>query len=291
MPQIAYVNGRFVPFRTASVSIFDRGYVFGDGVYEVCAIFNGILYDAEAHWVRLGLSMEALRIPWPVALSALIALAQETIRRNCIDDGLLYLQITRGVAPRDHAFPAVAPRPALVLTAKRFDFSRRLQQQNSGIAIITMPDQRWDRVDIKSINLLPNVLAKQVAYEAGVQEAWLVNGRGEVTEGSSTNAWMVRKDDTIVTRPLGTDVLAGVMRQTLLRLIDEAGLKVEEQPFTLAEAIGAAELFQTSTTSPCLPIVSVDGLTIGSGTPGPVTRLLAQLLWDDIASQTGWIAY
>jgi D-alanine transaminase len=291
MAQLAYVNGRYCAWSKASVSIFDRGYVFADGVYEVCAVFDGVLYDAEAHWARLGRSLEALHIDWPMGLGSLIAVAQETIRRNRVRDGLLYLQISRGVAPRDHAFPMPPRRPALVMTAKRFDFHARQRQQLRGVGVITLPDQRWRRVDIKSVSLLPNVLAKQQAHEAGAYEPWLVDDEGCVTEGSSTNAWIVTRTGVIVTHPEGPQILSGVMRETLLHLIGQLGLPVELRPFSVAEAMNAAEAFLTSTSAPCLPVVSIDGVPVGTGTPGPVANELAQMLWDDIAAQTGWGLY
>ena len=219
--------------------------------------------------------------------AALSIVARRVLAANRIRDGLLYVQVTRGAARRDHPFPADAV-PTLVMTARPFDFRVRVAQQKTGISVITQPESRWQRRDIKSIALLPNVLAKQSAREAKAFEAWFVNPDGTVSEGSSTNAWIVRKDGTIVTHPATESILHGVMRGTLLALAREHQIRVEEAPFTAADALDAAEAFLTSTTAPCLPIISIDGNPVGKGVPGPVTARLAEALWAEVERQTGW---
>ncbi len=288
MPRIAYVNGRYLPLADAAVSIEDRGYQFADGVYEVCAVLNGQLLDWPLHLKRLARSRSELAIAAPMGDAALTLVSKRLLAINGANDALLYIQITRGAARRDHPFPKV--RPALVMTVRPFNFRQRVGQQATGIAVVTVPDQRWARRDIKSISLLPNVLAKQQARNAGAFEAWQVGPDGVISEGSSTNAWIVTADGRIVTHPEGPAILSGVMRDTLLRLARERQMTVEERPFTLDEARGAAEAFLTSTTAPCLGVVSIDGKAIGDGKPGLVTLRLAELLWSEIARQTGWRA-
>lgn len=286
MPRLAYVDGRMLALAEASVSIEDRGFQFADGVYEVAAVMNGTLLDWPLHTARLAYSLGELSIAAPVSDTLLTMIAGRVLRANRIRDGLLYIQVTRGAARRDHPFPR-GVRPTLVMTARPFDFRQRFQQQETGIAVVTQADIRWARRDIKSVSLLPNVLAKQVAKSAGVFEAWLVDDAGRVTEGSSTNAWIV-KDGVVVTRDLSHDILAGVMRDTMIRLARAHQIRVEERAFTRAEALAADEAFLTSTTAPCLPIVRIDGDVVGGGKPGPVTARLARLLWIEIERQTGW---
>ena len=197
------------------------------------------------------------------------------------------MQVSRGTAKRDHAFPGTAPAN-LVMTVRRFDFAQRLRQLETGISVITQADNRWGRVDIKTTGLLPNVLAKQAAKQAGAFEAWLVSDE-TVREGSSTNAWMV-KDGRIITHPTGTAILPGIARDSLIRLAHAAQLAADERPFTLAEALAADEAFLTSTTAPILPVVRIDGNAVGSGNTGPVVRRLAELVWNEVARQTGWRA-
>ncbi len=287
MPQLAYVNGRIVPKVDATISIEDRGFQFADGVYEVVAIFNGKRLDWPQHLTRLHRSLDELAIRPPMGDTALSIIIARLLRLNRIRDGLLYIQITRGAAPRDHAFPN-RTEPTLVMTAKHFDFGVRTMQQQVGVNIITHPEQRWARRDIKSVSLLPNVLAKQAAASAGAFEAWFVDGESQVTEGSSTNAWIVEKHGTIVTHPLGNDILAGVMRGTLIRLAQQHDIKIAERAFSLDDALAAGEVFLTSTTAPCLPVISIDGTRIANGKPGAVTQQLAALLWDEINRQTGY---
>lgn len=274
MFRIAYVNGRYSRAAEAAVHIEDRGYQFADGVYEVVAVVGGVLVDAGPHMARLARSLKELAIAWPVSRRALTHIVGEVVRRNEIVDGMVYIQITRGVAPRDHAFPARA-RPALVVTAKRLS-PQKPQLVESGVAVITVPDIRWRRCDIKSVSLLPNVLGKQQAKEAGAFEAWQVNEDGTVTEGTSTNAWMVDGKGTVVTHPANHGILGGITRESVLKVAGAAGIKVVERPFTLKEALAAREAFLTSTTAAVLPVVSIDGRKIGNGRPGAVTLSLRE---------------
>jgi D-alanine transaminase len=270
MSRIAYVNGRYRPHRDATVHIEDRGYQFSDGVYEVCEVKGGRLVDERRHMERLQRSLAALRIRLPMTLPALSVVLHETIRRNRVDWGIVYLQITRGVARRDHAFPAADTPPSIVVTAKNLDPSRNEAIARDGMAVVTVAENRWARPDIKSVSLLPNVLAKQTAREQGAREAWFVDTKGLVTEGSSSNAWIVTKDRKVVTRPADQAILRGVSRTVLLDVIRAKGLVLEERPFTLAEAMAAAEAFVTSASQTVLPVVRIDGRPVGTGAPGPL---------------------
>jgi len=271
MPRDAYVNGRYVPHSHAQVHIEDRGYQFADGVYEVILIHDGRLVDEQPHLDRLDYSLEALRIPWPMARAALGLVLRELIARNSVASGTVYLQVTRGVAARDHKFPARA-RPSLVATTKRQKGAGAVA--STGVAVITQPDIRWRRCDIKSVSLLPNILAKQAAAEAGAFEAWMIDGDGFITEGSSTNAWIVTRAGRLVTRNLSAAILSGITRLSLLQLVQSQGIEFEERRFSVAEAKEAAEAFLTSTTSLVLPVTRVDGQVIGDGKPGPLTLKL-----------------
>ena len=287
MPRIAYVNGAYVPLAEAAVSIEDRGYQFADGVYEVAVALNGRLFDWTDHAARLRRSLAALSIGEPMSTRAFDLVARKLLAKNGAANALLYIQVTRGTARRDHPFPANA-RPTLVMTARPFDYSPRVRQQATGIKILTQPDQRWARCDIKSISLLPNILAKQAARQAGAFEAWMIDDSGIVTEGASTNAWIVEADGTLVTHPADHKILAGVMRATLIRLARDAGYRIEERPFTLDEASAAVEAFITSTSAPCLGIVAIDGMPVGDGAPGPTTLRLGRMLGDEVERQTGY---
>ena len=287
MPRLAYVNGRIAPLADAAVSIEDRGYQFADGVYEVCAVLAGKLLDWPGHLERLARSRQALKIGAPMSDAALTLVARRLIAANGQKNALLYVQLTRGVARRDHAFPPNV-RPALVMTMRPFDIAQRIAQQAKGIAVVTRRDDRWDHCDIKSIALLPNVLAKQAAREAGAFEAWLVDRDGMVTEGASTNAWIVDASGTVITRSLSPAILPGVMRATLIRLAQTAQIRVEERAFSLEEARAAPEAFVTSTTAPCLAVTAIDGAPVGDGRPGTMTQRLGELLWAEIGRQTGF---
>lgn len=276
MPRDAYVNGRYVPHSQASVHVEDRAYQFADGVYEVVAIHKGEIVDEEPHLDRLDHSLTSLKIGWPMSRAALKLVMRELIRRNGVGTGSLYLQVSRGVAPRDHAFPKKPPRPALVMTTRHGKPQNKALLEK-GAAAITIPDIRWERCDIKSVALLPNILGKQQAHEAGAYEAWQVAADGTVTEGTSTNAWIVTKDGELVTRQLSHAILAGITRQSVLKIAAEAQVKFVERPFTVAEAKQAREAFLTSTTSFVLPIVTLDGDTIGDGKPGALAKRLREL--------------
>lgn len=275
MSRIAYVNGRYVPHWAAQVHVEDRGYQFADGVYEVTAVTDGRLVDNGPHMERLDRSLRELGIAWPMSPAALTQVQGEVIRRNRVREGIVYLQVTRGVARRDHAFPLRAA-PSLVVTARHAG-PPKAGLLDKGVKVILQKDIRWGRCDIKSVALLPNVLAKQAAREAGAFEAWLVDDDGFVTEGSSTNAWIVDRAGNLVTRHLENAILSGVTRRILVELAAAEGHKIVERPFAPAEAMAAPEAFLTSTTSFVMPVVQIDGTPVGAGIPGPVTRRLRAL--------------
>lgn len=277
MSRFAYVNGRFVRHGQAAVHIEDRGYQLADGVYEVWAVFDGKLADAEGHFARLWRSLDELRIAHPMSEASLTIVLREAIRRNHVREGLVYLQVSRGVARRDHAFPNPAVPPAVVITARSVDRAAIEAKAAKGSAVITVPENRWGRCDIKTIGLLPNALAKQAARERGAIEAWFVDDLGLVTEGASSNAWIVDADGRLRTRDTQANILRGVTRLTLLDVIAEAGLPVAEQPFTVEEAKAAREAFITGAGSLVTPITSIDGVKIGDGTVGPVASRLRAL--------------
>ena len=281
MSRVAYVNGRFVPHAEACVHIEDRGYQLADGIYEVWAVFGGKLADAEGHYARLERSLGELRIAMPMSRKALSLVLREAVRRNRVKDGLVYLQVTRGVAPRDHAFPTRPVRPALVITARPVDLAAAEAKAAKGIGVVTTPETRWARCDIKTIALLPNVLAKQTARENGAGEAWFVDDLGLVTEGASSNAWIVDREGVLRTRDLNANILRGITRRSLMDLIAREGLEVSERPFTVEEAKSAREAFITGAGSLVTPVVSIDGAKIGQGRPGPLAlRLRASYLSD-----------
>ena len=284
MSRIAYVNGHYIRHQDAAVSIEDRGYQFADGVYEVFATVAGRLVDGERHFERLDRSLSELRIARPCARRVLYLIAHEVLRRNYVRDGILYLQITRGVAPRNHAFPGNSA-PSLVMTANR---RRRAPWalQKDGVAVITIEDTRWRRTDIKSVSLLANVMGKQLARDLGAHEAWLVDSGGLITEGTSSNAWIVTSAGDLVTRPADHSVLAGITRLALFDIARANGIPLVERAFSPTEAYGAAEAFLTSTTSYVLPVTSIDGREIGDGRPGPLTRTLAARYFDHVANRS-----
>jgi D-alanine transaminase len=277
MSQIAYVNGRYTPLRAAAVSVQDRGFQFGDAVYEVWAVRQGRLCDQDEHLSRLSRSLGELRIPAPMADASLVVVLRETLRRNHVWNGIVYLQVSRGAASRDHTFPSPTPKPTIVVTAKNLDRRAQDARAAAGVKVITSPDIRWARRDIKSVNLLPNVLARQSAKERGAFEAWLVDGDGYVTEGTAANAWIVDAAGTIRTRPLSNDILHGVTRAVLMRLARERQMRVVETPFTVAEALAAREAFITGATNPVVPVVAIDDKSVGSGRPGAITLALRDL--------------
>ena len=274
MSRIAYVNGRYLPMRNATVHVEDRGYQFGDGVYEVCEVRGGRLIDERRHLDRLKRSLAELRIRPPMSPAALGVVLREVIARNRIGYGIVYLQITRGVARRDHGFPAPEVRPSVVVTARPLNSARNEALAAAGIAVVSVPDNRWGRVDIKTIGLLPNVLARQAAIERGARDAWFVDKDGAVTEGASSNAWIVTQAGTIVTRPADDAILRGITRTVVLEAIKALGLALEERAFTLEEAYAAREAFVTAASQIVLPVVRIDGHPIGDGKPGPVATAL-----------------
>jgi len=274
MSRIAYVNGRYLPMRSAFVHIEDRGYQFGDGVYEVCEVREGRLIDERRHLARLKRSLEALRIRAPMSPKALGVVLREVIARNRIGYGIVYLQVTRGVARRDLAFPAPEVPPSLVVTARPLNGRRNEALAAAGIAVISVADNRWGRVDIKTIGLLPNVLARQAALEQGARDAWFVDKDGAVTESASANAWIVTPAGAVVTRPADHGILRGITRTVLFDVVKAQGLVVEERPFTLEEARAAREAFVTAASQIVLPVVRIDGHAIGDGKPGPIATAL-----------------
>ncbi|MCC3306061.1 D-amino-acid transaminase [Sneathiella sp. HT1-7] len=273
MSRIAYVNGQYLPHRDASVHIEDRGYQFADGVYEVVTIVGGRMIDEAGHLDRLERSLNELRMDLPMKREPLKFVMREVIRQNGIRDGIIYIQVTRGVAPRDHPFPKDTPS-SLVMTAKRLSMERAAKTAEQGISVITVPDIRWARRDIKSVSLLPNVLAKQEAKDKGAYEAFQVDEDGMVTEGSSTNAWIVSQEGKIITRPTSNSILAGITRASLIKELDKNGIELELRSFTVDELHSAREVFLTSSTSYVLPVVKVDDQVIGNGHPGLISQKL-----------------
>jgi D-alanine transaminase len=285
MPRVAYVNGRYAPHGDAMVHVEDRGYQFADGVYEVCEVARGYIIDLEPHLNRLERSLGELSIAWPMSRAALSGVLREVVRRNRVTNGLVYMQITRGVARRDHVFPNPSVRPSLVVTAKSADSKAAARRAAAGISVITVPENRWDRVDIKTVGLLPNVLARQKAKEAGAQEAWFVDPDGTVKEGAATNAWIVTRDGSLVTRPADAGILRGVTRATVMKIAERLGLKVEERGFSVEEAKQAKEAFITAATTVVMPVVSIDGASVANGHPGSVTLSLREAFFD-VAEKT-----
>jgi D-alanine transaminase len=277
MSRVAYVNGAYVRQADASVHIEDRGFQFADGVYEVWAVFGGRLAEWNGHAQRLQRSLHELRIDLPMSVAALQIVLRETMRRNRLRDGIVYLQITRGQAPRDHAFPEDDIPPSIVVTCKRMNFAALEAKAGKGVGVKTTPENRWGRCDIKTVGLLPNVLAKQAAHEAGAYEAWFVDDLGLVTEGSSTNAWIVDADGVLRTRDTNANILRGITRHSLIDVAREAGVEVSERPFSVDEAKQAKEAFLTSASAFVTPIVNVDGTMVGDGKPGPVSQRLRAL--------------
>ncbi len=274
MSRIIYVNGRYLPYREATVHVEDRGYQFADGVYEVCEVRAGQLVDERRHMQRLVRSLTELRMALPMPLNALGVVLRETVRRNRVRDGLVYLQVTRGVARRDFLFPAAGTAPSIVVTARSLDPARSEKTAADGIAVRTVPDNRWERVDIKSVSLLPNVLAKEMARDAGAKEAWFVDVDGFVTEGASSNAWIVTRDGTLVTRAADHGILRGITRTVTLDVVAGQGLKFQERKFSVEEAYAAREAFVTSASQIVMPVVSIDGRPVGNGAPGLVATAL-----------------
>ncbi len=274
--RVAYIDGRYVRHGVAGVHVEDRGLQFSDSVYEVIAVSNARLVDAARHLDRLKRSLGEIGMKMPVGRASLAVILKETARRNRLQEGLLYLQVTRGAAPRDHAVPDDIS-PTLIVTAKHTNRLAMEAPHESGVAIITTPDIRWAHCDIKSTALLPNVMAKTEARKQGAYEAWFVDGDGFVTEGSSTNAWIVDSNGTPITRSLRDNILAGVTRGVLLRAMSAAGIEAKEQAFSLEEAYGASEAFMSSATGGAIPVVQIDGKAVGNGKIGSVSKRMHAL--------------
>lgn len=272
MPRFAYVNGRYIEHRRAAVHIEDRGYQFADGVYEVIHLFRGRLIDETPHLDRLDRSLGELNIDWPLSRAALGLTMRELVRRNRYATGLLYIQVTRGVAPRDHKFP-IGARSALVMTLRPIsEFPADMRDE--GVKVITIDDLRWARCDIKTVALLPNVLGKQAAAESDAYEAWMCDGDGFVTEGTSSNAWIVTADGTLVTRPAGRDILRGITRQAIIRLAKDMSLAFEERKFSRDEALEAREAFLSNSSHYVTPVTCIDDTVIANGKPGSLSAAL-----------------
>jgi len=286
MPRIAYVNGAYTPLRDAAISIEDRGFLFADSVYEVWSVFGGQLADLDGHLNRLERSLRELQIAMPMPRHALLVVLNEVIRRNRITEGMVYLQVSRGAAPRDHVFPT-GVKPGVVITARPVDREAAAAKAEQGIKAISVPDIRWGRCDIKTTGLLPNVLAKQAAKEQGAGEVIFVDADGYVTEGGSTNVYMVGDDGVIRTRSLKANILPGVTRLNLLSVIAESGLDLREEAFTLEDAKSAREVFVSAATSLVMPVVAIDGQPIGNGAPGLVATALREAYIDQARRTAG----
>jgi D-alanine transaminase len=283
--RIVYVNGRYLPYAQATVHVEDRGFQFADGVYEVCEIRDGRIIDEDRHIGRLNRSLRELSIASPMCDGALRIVITEVLRRNRVRHGTVYLQVTRGAARRDFVFPDENTAPTLVVTARSVDPSKGQDTAEKGIAVVTVPESRWSRVDIKTVGLLPNVLAKMAAKEAGAREAWFVDRDGYVTEGGSSNAWILSKDGVLITRPAESGILRGITRTTLFDLAESQGLNIEERGFTVEEALNAREAFITSATTIVTPVVRINSTVIGEGKPGPLAMGLREKFHSVAASR------
>lgn len=274
MSRIAYVNGRYLPHADAAVHVEDRGFQFADGVYEVCEVFDGHLVDVTRHLDRMRRSLAELEIAWPMPRRSLELVLCEVVARNRVRDGLVYVEVTRGSARRDFAFPDPPVRPTLVVTARPASPAAARRAGEDGISVVTTPDIRWQRVDIKSVSLLPQVLAKEAARRAGANEAWMVDRDGFVTEGASSNAWIVTAEGTLVTRPATSGILRGITRAAIMDFAVAHSIRVEERAFTVAEAKAAREAFITAATATVTPVVRIDDTVLGNGVPGSVASEL-----------------
>jgi D-alanine transaminase len=274
MTRIVYVNGQYVPYAHAAVHAEDRGFQFADAVYEVCEVVRGRLVDETRHMARLTRSLAELRIPQPMTARAWSRVLRETIRRNRVRDGIVYLQVSRGAGPRDFLFPTSDVLPTVVCLARSVSPRRLAAAAEKGIAVATMPDTRWARCDIKTVMLLPAALAKESARGEGAKEAWFIDDKGYVTEGASSNAWIVDKEGRLVTRQVDHAILRGVTRTTLVDVLKRESLELVERPFTVEEAKAAREAFVTSATNIVMPVVSIDGQPVGNGAPGLLSQRL-----------------
>lgn len=276
MSRVVYVNGRYLPYGVAGVHVEDRGFQFADSVYEVCEIRGGRLVDETRHMARLERSLAALEIAMPMSRPALGHVVRETVRRNRVSDGLVYLQVTRGEARRDFPFPDPPPAPTVVCIARRIDPLKVAARAETGISVVSRPDIRWGRCDLKTTMLLPACLAKEAAKREGAGEVWFVDAQGFVTEGGSSNAWIVSEGGVLMTRQLDAHILGGVTRLTALDTARALGIGFEERAFSLEEAQGAREAFVTSASATIMPVTRIDGRTIGDGAPGPVAKKIRE---------------
>ena len=278
MDQIAYVNGSFVPLAEAKVSILDRGFLFADGIYEVSAVLDGKLVDNASHLARLERSVGEIALALPETLTRIVEIQHELIARNQLANGLVYVEVTRGADKgRDFAFPK-GVKPTLVMFTSVKDIINAASAR-TGIGVITVPDIRWARRDIKSVALLAQVLAKQAAAEAGAGEAWMIED-GKVTEGGSSSAFILTQDDVLVTRQNSSTILPGCTRKAVVALAEERQLRVEERPFTIQEALVAKEAFVTSASSFVQAVVTIDGKAVANGKPGPMAARLREIYID-----------
>lgn len=275
--RIAYVDGRYLRHGEAGVHVEDRGLQLADSIYEACRIAGGRILDEAEHLDRLERSLGEIAMAMPMTRSALQVVMHETARRNGVSDGLIYLQVTRGAVRRDHIIPNPAPKPTLIVTVHPLDTVAIARRRVEGVRVVTAPDQRWARCDIKTTQLLPNLLAKTAARRAGAFEVWMLDSDGFVTEGASTTAWIVDAEGRLITRNLSNAVLPGVTRRVLLEAAATAQIPVIERRFTPQEALAAQEAFLTAASAAAIPIVAIDGKPVGDGKPGPLTRRLAEL--------------
>jgi D-alanine transaminase len=276
MTRVVYVDGRYLPYARAAVHAEDRGFQFGDAVYEVCEVSAGRLIDETRHMQRLARSLVELGIPQPMSQPAWSRVLRETIRRNRVRNGLVYLQVSRGSRPREFLFPPPTVAPTVVCLARNADPARSDAAAAAGIGIKTVPDNRWGRCDIKTVMLLPAAMAKEAARQAGAKEAWFVDARGFITEGASSNAWIVDRDGRLITRQIDNAILRGITRTTLIDLLKREKIEIVERPFTVEEAKAAREAFITSATNTVMPVVTIDGSPIGNGAPGLLTLKLRE---------------
>jgi D-alanine transaminase len=272
MSRIVYVNGEFVPEEDARISVFDRGFLFADGIYEVSSVLNRTLIDNDRHLARLRRSMAELDMPSPATDAEIVEIQKTLIERNDLDEGLVYMQITRGAADRDFLYPA-DPKPSLVMFTQAKSVAEN-PAADVGLSVITVPDIRWGRRDIKTVGLLPASMAKMAAKNAGADDAWMVDEDGMITEGSSNNAYIVTADNVVITRHLSQDILHGITRRAVIDQAEKSQIRVEERPFSVEEARAAREAFITSASNLVMPVVRIDGHDIGDGRPGPIARSL-----------------
>jgi D-alanine transaminase len=280
MARTIYVNGRYADYHNALIHSEDRGFLFGDAVYEVCPVIGGRIVDEGPHIDRLERSLDELSMDMPMHRSSLSHVMSEVVRRNRVVEGYVYLEVSRGVAKRDFLFPSPDTPRTVVCLARHQPLAKGDAQADRGIGVVTMADIRWGRVDIKTVQLLAPVLAKEEARAHGAKEAWMVDRDGFVTEGASANAWIVTGDGEIVTRPAVAGILRGVTRTVLIELAAKEGLKIVERPFTVAEAQAARQAFVTSATTFVMPVTSIDGKPIGNGAPGELTLKLRAMVLD-----------